>query len=346
MTTIPTKAANPGKSGNRVIAKFLLLGIAFTAVPGGAFAGAAVDCEGSARAYKAQGIPCRCEGGRIVCSSQSGGASSSASSKKGLSRGNQMKLQMLQGAMDDFANSFIRWINAPPKGPTPEQIAAERERQERDWEETKARWRAKYQQQVDEMSDQYEQMERQKASSIKKHLLTGMKGLEAGPSALGQARCSAFWSKKAQESTDNAAAKRFADFAENPTADSMAECEKGLAGAPVPTPGQEFRSDLQEMMIEQINLRLPKIEEATIRQREANDLFAEKKRKVEELKGGPATAALPGEKQAADDLLAEAMKELEAATALKNEADAGLAKLQMEVGALNELAGVTKSPRE
>lgn len=338
MTMIQTT----GTSNERVVAIFLLLALATAASPGLAVAGASVDCEGSALAYERQGIPCFCEGGRIVCR-QSGGSSSGKSSKKGLSSANQMKLQMLQGAMDDFANSFIRWINAPPKGPTPAEIAAAREKQEREWEETKAKWVAKVKQQVDEMSDQYEQMERQKAASIKKNLLSGMKGVGTGSSALGQARCSAFWSKKAQEATAEAAAKRFADFAERPSTASMAECEKALGEPPVPSPGQEFRSELQEMMIEQINLRLPQIEEATARQREAGDKLAEKKQKVDELKTRQAASA-GGEKQADDDLLAEAMKELEAATALKNEADAGLAKLQMEVNALNELAGVTKSP--
>lgn len=38
--------------------------------------GPAIDCEGSARAYAAQGIPCRCEYGRIVCDQPSGGHSS------------------------------------------------------------------------------------------------------------------------------------------------------------------------------------------------------------------------------------------------------------------------------
>jgi len=333
-----------GRNRKRVVIRMMILTLALAASPGLAAAGAAVDCEGSARAYKAQGIPCYCQGGRIVCDSPSGSRSSGSSSKKGLSSANQMKLQMLQGAMDDFANSFIRWINAPPRGPTPAEIAAAREKQEREWEETKAKWRVKVQQQVDQMSDQYEQMERQKAASMKKNLLAGMKGVGAGPSALGQARCSAFWSRKAQEATDEAAAKRFADFAVKPDDASMAECEKELGGPPVPSPGQEFRSELQEMMIEQINLRLPRIEEATARQREAGDRLAEKKQKVDELKNRQAASAPAGEKQADDGLLAAAMKELEDATALKNEADAGLAKLQMEVNALNELAGVTNTP--
>ena len=335
MTKIPITAGT---------ARFLLMMMALAASPRMAVAGPAVDCKGSALAYQEQNIPCRCVGGRIVCDSPSGSRSSGSSSKKGLSSANQMKLQMLQGAMDDFANSFIRWINAPPKGPTPEEIAAAREKQEREWEETKAKWRVKVQQQVDEMSDQYEQMERQKATSMKKNLLAGMKGVGAGPSALGQARCSAFWSRKAQEATDEAAAKRFADFAVKPDDASLAECEKELGGSPVPSPGQEFRSELQEMMIEQINLRLPRIEEATTRQREANELLAEKRQKVDELKTRQAPSAPSGKQQAEDDLLAEAMKELELATAMKNDADAGLARLQMEVNALNELAGVTNSP--
>ena len=39
---------------------------------GQAWAGPQLDCEGSAAAYRLQGIPCRCENGRIVCNQPSG----------------------------------------------------------------------------------------------------------------------------------------------------------------------------------------------------------------------------------------------------------------------------------
>ncbi|MEW6672149.1 MAG: hypothetical protein AB1427_10610 [Thermodesulfobacteriota bacterium] len=42
-----------------------------------AASGPSIDCAGSAAAYRAQGIPCDCEGGRIVCNKSTSGGSSS-----------------------------------------------------------------------------------------------------------------------------------------------------------------------------------------------------------------------------------------------------------------------------
>jgi hypothetical protein len=85
-------------------------------------AGVAIDCEGSAKAYRLQGIPCDCVNGQIVCNQ----SSSKSSSKTGLSTQNQMKLQVMQSVTDATADAFVRWIN----GPSPEERAKEAQRQQ------------------------------------------------------------------------------------------------------------------------------------------------------------------------------------------------------------------------
>jgi hypothetical protein len=97
---------------------FLLVGLILFSlvVPQWAAAGPAIDCEGSAKAYSLQGIPCKCVNGQIVCSTPPK-KSSGGSSKKGLSFKNQMKLQTMESVTDGVANAFAKWIN----GPTPQE---------------------------------------------------------------------------------------------------------------------------------------------------------------------------------------------------------------------------------
>lgn len=97
---------------------FFLVGLMLFSlvVPQWAAAGPAIDCEGSAKAYSLQGIPCKCVNGQIVCSTPPK-KSPGGSSKKGLSPKNQMKLQMMESVTDEVANAFAKWIN----GPTPQQ---------------------------------------------------------------------------------------------------------------------------------------------------------------------------------------------------------------------------------
>lgn len=243
--------------------------------------------------------------------------------------------------MDGFANAFIRWMNAPSTPqqraptPTPEQIAEQQER-------AKAEWRAKVQKQINDMESQYEQMERQKAKDISKKVLAGMRGVDSGAPAGGsyalmQLRCSAFWSVKAAKASSETDIKKFSRFAERPDNVSMSECANELPAPPMPSSGDEFRMDMYETIIHEVNLRMPMIEQAKTKQREADDHVAEKRQKVDDLKSKQGAAVSVEEKQATDDLVAEAMRELEVANALKNEADAGLGKLKLEVDALNEV---------
>jgi hypothetical protein len=243
--------------------------------------------------------------------------------------------------MDNFANAFVRWMNAPSTPqqhaptPTPEQIAEQQER-------VKAEWRAKVQKQINDMESQYEQAERQKAKNISNKLLAGMRGMEGGNSvgnsyALMQLRCSAYWSLKAVKATSEADVMNYRRFAEKPDNVSMSACANEIPEPPMPSSGDDFRMGMYETIIHEVNLRLPMIEQARTKQREAGDRVAEKQQRVDELKSKQGTAVSADEKQATDDLVAEALRELEVANSLKSAADAGLGKLKLEVDALNEV---------
>lgn len=112
----------------------------------------------------------------------------------------------------------------------------------------------------------------------------------------------------------------------------------------MPGGADEIRMGLYQTMIEEVHQRLPQIEQAKTRQQDAAGQVAEKQKTVEELKNRQTAVLPPEEKQETDDLLAAALKELETATALKNEADAGVKKLQLEIDALNEVGKMATAP--
>lgn len=332
---------------------FLIPGLLVFSLVSPLRAGVEIHCEGSLQAYKhdpnMRGYTCDCRNGRnsMPYCTKSGG-SSGKSRKKGLSPKNQMKMQMLQGVMDDFANSFIRWLNSPPpspKGPTPEEIAAEQER-------AKAEWRAKVQQQINEMETEYQKLQQEKVDERKTSILAGLKGMdttsaERQKTSLQQLSCIAYFgmeAAKALSKGDEYNANKYTQFSEKPDgAAAMSECAMALPQPPEPPSANDFRRDLYETLITEINLRLPLIEQSQVKQRGAARQVAEKQQQVDDLKVKQAAAASAGEKQAADELLAAALKELEAANVLKNEADAVLGKLKMEVDALEEVRQMAAS---
>jgi len=302
-----------------------------------------MDCEGTAAAYAHQGIPCTCRGGVISCSRSSGGGSyKSSPKKKGLSSSNKMKLQMLQGVMDSFANAFIQWINSPAKsGPTPEEIAAAQER-------AKAEWQAKVQKEIDKMESQHKEMERQKTKESKNRLLAGMKGMDKASSGqpsqameqLQIVQCKSYWEEKAVNASlkgDDKNASIYYQHAEKPDAFAMAECAKVMPQPPMPSSSDDFRVELFETVIDELNLRFPMLEQAKQNQEEVTGRFNDIQKKVDELKTKNMQAATPEEKKESYDLMIAALKELEDATAQKKEADAGVIKLEMEISALNEV---------
>lgn len=346
----------------KVVLPIFLSGLLLFSLASPLQVGAEIDCPRSLRAYaldpNMKGIKCDCRNGADrmpVCSKSSSGGSSgksSSGSSKGLSGKNQMKLQMMESVLDGAANAFIRWLNGPPESAkTGQQIADEQ------WELDKAEWRAKTQQQIKEMENEYQQMQEQQAKASKSKILADLKGMgnnsaERKTTALQQLQqlsCKANWAMKAAKSSlagDEEKAAEYSRFAVKPDAAAMAECSKALPEPPMPSSAGEFRTELYETMIEEINLRLPLIKQAKVKQNGAAGQVAEKQHKVDELKAIQTAAASAGEKQAADDLLAAAMQELEAANTLKNAADAALQKLKFEVEALNEVGQMAKAPQK
>lgn len=305
-----------------------------------------LDCEGTAKAYAKQNIPCTCKNGRITCSQSSGGGSyKSSSKKKGLSSKNKMKLDILQSAMDGFANSFIQWINSPSTpdkpSPTPEEIAAANKRSMEEWQ-------TKVKKEIDTMESQYKEMERQKTNESKNRLLAGMKGTDK--SSLGQnspamkqlqiVSCKAYWEKKAIEATaanDEKSADLYSQYSKNLDSAAMAECARAMPKPPEPSITDEFRMELFETVIEELNQRFPMLEQAKLKKEETTTRFDEIQKKVDELKSINMQATTPEEKKESYDLMTAALKELEDATAQKKEADAGVIKLEMEINALHEV---------
>lgn len=150
----------PVRLNEHILFIFLIvLPMLFVAVPHRGMAEPAVDCEGSAKAYRLQGIPCTCENGQIVCNQSSSGSSS----KRGLSSENRMKLQVMESVTDAATNSFIRWVN----GPSPEERAKEAQRQLDLDRKQKER-------------ETFLESERQKNFDVKKNQLMGsLKGVSA-----------------------------------------------------------------------------------------------------------------------------------------------------------------------
>jgi hypothetical protein len=301
--------------------------------------GTAVDCEGSAESYRLQGIPCKCVGGRIVCNEGTSGGSSSGKKSGGLSHKNQMKLEIMQSVADMAANAFLRWLNDPgptQRAPTAEKLAAARAMQERE----KAEWQARVQKQINEMEDRYAEQERQNVKTKSAKLMSRLKGVDtAGPQSdlIKQLRCKAYWGDKAAREPDVNLASNYSRFAEEPDAEALAECAQVIKDPPMPSAAGAFRVDLYQTIVQEINQRLPLIEKAKEKQRSTVTQLAGKQQQVAELKTRQEQAPTAAEKQAADDLLAAALQELDAATALKNEADAGVMQLQFEIDAFQQV---------
>lgn len=148
----------PVRSGKHIMLIFLIVLPVFPVVAAQrVMAGPALDCEGSAKAYRLQGIPCDCKNGQIVCEQSSSGSSS----KKGLSAENRMKLQVMESVTDAAADAFIKWIN----GPSPEERAKEAQRQQELDRKQKER-------------EMFLESERQKNFDVKKNQLMGsLKGV-------------------------------------------------------------------------------------------------------------------------------------------------------------------------
>ena len=86
-----------------LIADFLLL-VVVIAIPKIVFAGFAIDCKGSEAAYRAQGIPCTCVNGKIVCT---GTVKPKGGGSKGLSSAAQMKGMVFGAVFESVLTSLF-----------------------------------------------------------------------------------------------------------------------------------------------------------------------------------------------------------------------------------------------
>jgi hypothetical protein len=207
-------------------------------------------------------------------------------------------------------------------------------------ERQKAEWQARVQKQISEMEDRYAEQERQNVKARSAKLMSRLKGVDAaGPQSdlIEQLRCKAYWGNKAAREPDENLASKYSRFAEEPDAEALAECAQVIKEPPMPSAAGAFRVDLYQTIVQEINQRLPLIEKAKEKQRGAVAQLAGKQQQVAELKTRQEQAPTPAEKQAADDLLAAALQELDAATSLKNEADAGVMQLQLEIDAFQQV---------
>lgn len=259
-----------------------------------------------------------------------------------------MQLQIMQSVLDSAANAFIRWINEPPstkRAPTAEELAAEKVRQEQE----QAMWRAKVEAQIGEMQAQVERDQQQQVATKRSTLLASMKGLSSSSHApntglLRQLRCKAHWGMMAARAINPDDARKYSQWSSVPDDTALSQCDLDVPQPPEPSSTDNFRTELYQAIVERINERLPLIADAKAKQRAATTLLQDRQNQVYDLKSRQETATTPVERQTSDDLLAAAMKELDAANSLKNEADAGVMKLQMEVDALKNAASVATIP--
>jgi hypothetical protein len=294
-----------------------------------------------------------------------------------------MQLDLMQSVADMAANAFVRWLNSPStssssrsSGPDPERLAAEWAEKRRAAEAEEKRraeeWRAKVQGQIREMQEEYAKEKRKETEERKTRILAGLKGMGGGSAGadvrrekLRRLACASWYSRQAAEAargTDGLEsgklkrARELSRLAMNPPA---GECA-GIPEPPLPPDEEavEVRIGLYETMIEEIDLRLPLVEEARAKLGNAAAKVREKQEKVDGLKGGrpfpaPAGEGVPsGGKEADDPLLKEAMKELEAARTLEAEARGEAIRLDAELDALTQVrdlasaTGMTGTPGE
>ncbi|MBL0224476.1 MAG: hypothetical protein IPQ16_02495 [Geobacteraceae bacterium] len=140
----------------------LLVLVQLLILPGFAVAGVAVDCKGSEAAYRAQGIPCTCVNGQIVCT---GTAKPKVGGSKGLSSAAQMK-GMVFGAVFE---SVLTSLFATPQDSQADIQAAQQRAAELAWQQEQERQarEAAAQAAYDRMMQSYKQLDDAAAASFK-----------------------------------------------------------------------------------------------------------------------------------------------------------------------------------
>lgn len=115
---VSTKPDKLGTLTRIMAAVCCMLAIHVLAMPRSVMAGVAVSCEGSAEAYRLQGIPCTCTNKKIVCS-----GTAKKGDSKGLSSSGQMKA-MVFGAI--FESMLTSMFATPQSNEAEVQVAQQR----------------------------------------------------------------------------------------------------------------------------------------------------------------------------------------------------------------------------
>jgi len=131
-------------------------------MPDFAMAGVAIDCKGSEAAYRAQGIPCTCVNGKIVCT---GTAKPKGGGSKGLSSAAQMK-GMVFGAVFE---SVLTSLFTTPRASEADIQAAQQRAAELAWQQEQERQarEAAAQAAYDRMMQSYKQLDDAATASFK-----------------------------------------------------------------------------------------------------------------------------------------------------------------------------------
>jgi hypothetical protein len=156
-------------NGKPVVSRFLLkclvavysvLVVQILTMPQAALAGVAVDCKGSADAYRLQGIPCDCINGQIVCS-----GSTKKGGGKGLSSSAQLK-GMVFGAVFE---SLLTSIFTTPQASEADIQAAQQRAAETAWQQEAGRQarEAEAQAAYERMMQSYKQLDDAAAANFK-----------------------------------------------------------------------------------------------------------------------------------------------------------------------------------
>lgn len=308
--------------------------------------GTVTPCGGFVPKNRTKEVICRgvkykcvgCGGCVPVSTGSTPSTRSSGRSPKSFSQG------LMMGLMQSFMDGFTRGLQ---NGSAAQRPGDDEEERLRKIEEEKrlAEWKAKVQEQMQDMQKQYTLMKEEEFKESRRRLLPKLKGVDttAGrhPSSgsLRNLACSHYWSTRASEETDDERARLYSEYAAQAMAGETARCPNDL-NVPLPsgTPSydQQFKTEFYEVFVQELNERVS----SALRLRRDVEASSQKIEQVrghiKQLEAKKATAQ-ENEKQYIDTLLAEANALLQEATEQDKKAKETLDIVNKEIIALKEI---------
>jgi len=323
--------------------------VLFGSTPRGNFPNRAA-CE----RYRASRPPFEANNSRCVGCSEGGSPGSMGFG------GGSFQQQMVYGLLQSFMNGFMQGLQQParPQGPSPAETAREHEIQAR----LKAEWQTKIRAQIEEMQRSYSEQRRREFTRRKSSLLADLMGPEglsppgapASSKALQQGCMIELQLKAAQALArgEDELFSRYRKLYDQVEAGDLSACDQVRAKLPTPVPspaedpyGDEFRTNLAQTVLSEINMRLPLIHEARQEKAKAHALVKKRQAWVDEVRKQASGPEKPGGTKG-DPLLEQALKELEEAKKLERKADADLERLNREIEALKEVKTAADSKQK